>query len=371
MQNDRRPLHSGEKVAQVFDIRDRSAAEGPLAARLARAIEGEVRFDAASRGRYSTDASIYQIVPQGVVLPRSIADVEAALAIAREEGVSVIARGGGTSQAGQTVGRGLVIDNSKYLDKLGDFDPDARTAWVEPGIVLDDLNRQLKASGLWFPVDISTSSRATIGGMAANNSCGSRSLRYGIMADNVLAIEGILADGERVTFDQVPGNLQEVGGSPHYLAIIQKLRAIAASNADDIRERFAKLRRRVGGYNLDSIDPAGHNMARLVIGSEGTLAYFTRIKLALQPLPSAQGAGRLPFPELSPGDGVGAAHREARADRGRAGRPLDPRSRRGDPGLSRDAAAVRARPAGSAAAGGVRGRRAGAAARSARAGSRR
>ena len=285
-------------MAQVFDIRDRTAAQDPLAARLARAIEGEVRFDAASRGRYSTDASIYQIVPQGVVLPRSIADVEAALAIAREEGVAVTARGGGTSQAGQTVGRGLVIDNSKYLDGLGELDPDARTAWVEPGIVLDDLNRQLKPLALWFPVDISTSSRATIGGMAANNSCGSRSLRYGIMADNVLAIEGILADGERVTFDQVPGNLQEVGGSPHYLAIIQKLRAIAASNADDIRERFAKLRRRVGGYNLDSIDPAGHNMARLVIGSEGTLAYFTRIKLALQPLPAHKVLGVCHFPSF-------------------------------------------------------------------------
>jgi FAD/FMN-containing dehydrogenase/Fe-S oxidoreductase len=285
-------------LAQVFDIRDRSAAQHPLAARLARAIEGEVRFDAATRGRYSTDASMYQIVPQGVVLPKSVADVEAALAIAREEGVSVTARGGGTSQAGQTVGRGLVIDNSKYLDRAGEFDPDARTAWVEPGIVLDDLNRQLKPSGLWFPVDISTSSRATIGGMAANNSCGSRSLRYGIMADNVLAIEGILADGERVTFDQVPGNLQKVSGSPHYLAIIQKLRAIAASNAGDIRERFAKLRRRVGGYNLDSIDPAGHNMARLVIGSEGTLAYFTRIKLALQPLPAHKVLGVCHFPSF-------------------------------------------------------------------------
>jgi FAD/FMN-containing dehydrogenase/Fe-S oxidoreductase len=285
-------------VTQVFEIGDRTAAQDPLAARLAREIEGEVRFDSASRGRYSTDASIYQIVPQGVVLPRSIADVEAALAIAREEGVSVTARGGGTSQAGQTVGRGLVIDNSKYLDGLADFDPQAGTVWVEPGIVLDDLNRQLKASGLWFPVDISTSSRATIGGMAANNSCGSRSLRYGIMADNVLAIEGILADGERVTFDQVPGNLEGVAGSAGYLAIVQKLRAIAADNADDIRERFARLTRRVGGYNLDSIDAAGHNMARLVIGSEGTLAYFARIKLALQPLPKHKVLGICHFPSF-------------------------------------------------------------------------
>ena len=134
--------------------------------------------------------------------------------------------------------------------------------------------------------------------MTANNSCGSRSLRYGIMADNVLAIEGILADGERVAFDQVPGNLGEIDVSPHYLAIIQKLRAVAAGNADDIRERFARLRRRVGGYNLDSIDPAGHNMARLVIGSEGTLAYFTRIKLALQPLPRHKVLGICHFPSF-------------------------------------------------------------------------
>jgi FAD/FMN-containing dehydrogenase/Fe-S oxidoreductase len=285
-------------MAQVFDISDRTAPRDPLAARLARALEGEVRFDAASRGRYSTDASIYQIVPRGVVLPKSIADVEAALAIARDEGVPVTARGGGTSQAGQTVGRGLVIDNSKYLDGVGALDPDERSVWVEPGVVLDDLNSRLKAAGLWFPVDISTSSRATIGGMAANNSCGSRSLRYGIMADNVLAIEGILADGERVTFGQVPGNLQEVAGSPHYLLIIQKLRAIAAGNADAIRERFARLRRRVGGYNLDSIDPSGHNMARLVIGSEGTLAYFTKVKLLLQPLPKHKVLGVCHFPSF-------------------------------------------------------------------------
>jgi FAD/FMN-containing dehydrogenase/Fe-S oxidoreductase len=285
-------------MAQVFDIRDRGAAQDPLAARLAREIEGEVRFDAATRGRYSTDASMYQIVPQGVVLPKRVADVEAILKVAREQGVSVTARGGGTSQAGQTIGRGLVVDNSKYLDQIGELDPAARTVWVEPGVVLDDLNRKLKASGLWFPVDISTSSRATIGGMAANNSCGSRSLRYGIMADNVLAIEGLLADGERITFDQVPGNLETVGGSGHYLALVQKLRAIAADNADEIQRRFPKLRRRVGGYNLDSIDPAGHNMARLVIGSEGTLAYFTRIKLALQPLPTHKVLGICHFPSF-------------------------------------------------------------------------
>ena len=178
-----------------------------LAERLRKALEGEVLFDAFSRGRYSTDASHYQIEPVGVVVPRSDDDVRAAMAIAREEGVALLPRGGGTSQSGQTVGRALVIDFSKHLKRLVAFDPEAKTCVVEPGIVLDELNRQLKASGLWFPVDVSTASRATIGGMAGNNSCGTRSIRYGIMRDNLLAIEAILADGTEARFGEVGHNL--------------------------------------------------------------------------------------------------------------------------------------------------------------------
>ena len=166
-----------------------------LAERLRPNIEGEVLFDAFSRGRYSTDASMYQIEPVGVVVPKTEDDVRVALEIAREEGVSLLPRGGGTSQSGQTVGRSLVIDFTRHLNQLIEVDAESRTAIVQPGIVLDELNRQLKSTGLWFPVDVSTSSRATIGGMTGNNSCGTRSIRYGIMRDNVIAIDAILPDG--------------------------------------------------------------------------------------------------------------------------------------------------------------------------------
>ncbi len=211
-----------------------------LAARLAREIEGEVLFDRFDRGRYSTDASIYQIEPIGVVVPKSDADVQAALAIAREAGVPVIARGGGTSQAGQTIGSGLVIDYSKHLDRVLEFDAGQRTVWVEPGLVLDRLNRFLKPHGLFFPVDISTSSRATLGGMAANNACGARSIRYGIMVDNLLAIDALLADGEAIRFAEVPGNLEGVAQNGRYLHLIQEMRALAEREADAIARRLSQ-----------------------------------------------------------------------------------------------------------------------------------
>ena len=165
-----------------------------LARRLARDIEGDVLFDDASRGRYSTDASIYQILPVGVVVPRSEDDVATAIAIAREAGIPVLPRGAGTSQCGQTVGAALVIDTSKHLNRVVEIDADARTVRVEPGVVLDRLNAQLRPMGLWYPVDVSTAAQATIGGMAGNNSCGARSIRYGNMVHNVLAIDAWLAD---------------------------------------------------------------------------------------------------------------------------------------------------------------------------------
>ena len=168
-----------------------------LERRLRAELAGEVRFDPFTRGRYATDASHYQMMPIGVVTPRSVAEAERAIAIARAEKVTVLARGGGTSQSGQTVNHSLVIDCSKYLNHILDLDVAGKRCVVEPGIVLDDLNRQLKRHGLWFPVDISTASRATIGGMAGNNSCGARSLRYGVTRDNVLSIDAILADGSR------------------------------------------------------------------------------------------------------------------------------------------------------------------------------
>ena len=169
-----------------------AARDHSLERRLKAAVEGDVLFDPFSRGRYATDASIYQIMPVGVVVPRHLADVEAVVALAREHGVPVLPRGGGTSQCGQTVGAALVMDLSKHLDRIIAVDVEKGTAEVEPGIVLDRLNAALRPHGLWFPVDVSTSSRATIGGMAANNSCGSRSIRYGTMRDNVLEIDALL-----------------------------------------------------------------------------------------------------------------------------------------------------------------------------------
>ena len=158
---------------------------------------GNVGFDAFVRGRYSTDASHYQIMPLGVVVPRTMVQAERALAVCRAEGVPVTPRGGGTSQAGQTVNESVVIDCSRHLNRIVELDAAGKRCVVEPGIVLDELNRALKPTGLWFPVDISTASRATVGGMTANNSCGARSIRYGNMVHNVASMDAILANGEQ------------------------------------------------------------------------------------------------------------------------------------------------------------------------------
>src|SRR2546426_12068269 len=171
---------------------------------------GDVMFDRFARGRYATDASHYQVMPLGVVAPRTIEDANRAIAIARDEGVSVTARGGGTSQAGQTINTSLVVDCSKYLNHLLELDVASRRCVVEPGIVLDDLNRQLKPHGLWFPVDISTASRATIGGMTGNNSCGTRSLRYGTTRDNIISVSAMLPNGAPAHFGAASAYLPEL-----------------------------------------------------------------------------------------------------------------------------------------------------------------
>ena len=267
-----------------------------LEARLKRAIKGEVLFDAASRGRYSTDASIYQIEPLGIAVPRDKEDVAAALAIARESGVAVLPRGGGTSQCGQTVGRALVLDCSKYMNRLVSVDKANRRVVVQPGLVLDQLNKVLKKDGLVFPVDVSTGNRATLGGMAANNSCGTRSLKYGNMVHNVRAIDAILADGTPVRMGEVPGNFADGVMPERTSELVRRMRALHGREADEIAARFPKLLRRVGGYNLDMVDDKGHNMAHLLVGSEGTLAFFSEIELDLQPIPSHRVLGVCHFP---------------------------------------------------------------------------
>ncbi|MGY6635478.1 MAG: FAD-binding and (Fe-S)-binding domain-containing protein [Alkalilacustris sp.] len=263
--------------------------------RLTRELRGEVLFDDFSRGRYATDASIYQIMPQGVVVPADRADVATALAIARDQGIPTTPRGGGTSQCGQTVNSGLVMDLSKHVNGLLELDVEGRRAVVEPGIVLDELNRMLKPHGLWFPVDVSTASRATIGGMTANNSCGGRSLRYGPMRDNVLSIEAILSDGSTAHFGPVNGDAR---GTTLAERIAADMLALGHRDAGLIAERFPRLNRRVGGYNLDALVPGNRpiNLAHLLVGSEGTLAHFTAIEIRLWPVLGRRALGVCHFP---------------------------------------------------------------------------
>lgn len=258
--------------------------------KLTGAVEGQVMSDPASRGRYATDASIYQMIPEAVVIPQSKDDICAAMSVAREEEVPILPRGGGTSQCGQAVNRAVVLDNTRHLNRILDIDTDTLRARVEPGLVLDELNRALKPHGLWFPVDPSTASRCTLGGMAANNSSGGKSLRYGIMRDNVRAITGILPDGTEAHF-----NGSEPTPGP-YADLVADMRALGHREANEIDTRFPKVQRRVGGYNIDALTGNEVNMAHLLVGSEGTLAYFTELELSLAHLPSEKVTGVCHFP---------------------------------------------------------------------------
>lgn len=264
-----------------------------LAAALQKRVEGDVMFDRFSRGRYATDASLYQMMPLGVLSPKSEDDIRAALDIAHEQNVPVLARGGGTSQCGQTVNTALVLDNTQYFNDILELDIEGMRCVVRPGIVLDELNRALKPHGVWFPVDVSTASRATIGGMTANNSCGGKSLRYGMMRDNVLSIEAFLADGSKHHFSTTP--------SPDLQELSDDMLRLGAREAAEIEARFPKVMRRVGGYNIDALVPsaAPANLAHLLVGSEGTLAYSTAIELKLWPLIPHKVLGVCHFPTFS------------------------------------------------------------------------
>jgi FAD/FMN-containing dehydrogenase/Fe-S oxidoreductase len=273
-------------LARLAPTEDRSGnamTDTPLQSRLAAEVKGDILFDRFSRGRYATDASIYQIMPVGAVVPDTMDDAIRAVAIAREAGATVLPRGGGTSQCGQTVNSSLVVDCSKKLTSILALDVAGRQARVEPGIVLDDLNRQLKKHGLWFPVDVSTASRATIGGMTANNSCGGRSLRYGTMRDNVIAVEAALGDGNRRWFREVSRDEALRNDAD---TLTRDLLTLGAREAEEVEARFPKVQRRVGGYNLDALTPRGasNNMAHILVGSEGTLAFTTAVDIKLWPL---------------------------------------------------------------------------------------
>ncbi|MFC6636820.1 FAD-binding and (Fe-S)-binding domain-containing protein [Sulfitobacter sediminilitoris] len=267
-----------------------------LSAALQKRVQGDVMFDTFSRGRYATDASLYQMMPLGVLSPKSEDDIRAAIDIAAEQKVPLLARGGGTSQCGQTVNEALVLDNTQYFNDILELDVEGRRCVVRPGIVLDELNRALKPHGLWFPVDVSTASRATIGGMTGNNSCGGKSLRYGMMRDNVLSIDAIMADGSKHHFGPVGET-----SSAAFAALTDDLLRLGAREAAEIDARFPKVMRRVGGYNIDALVPKDMpaNLAHLLVGSEGTLAYSTAIELKLWPILSEKVLGVCHFPTFN------------------------------------------------------------------------
>ncbi|MCJ2046453.1 FAD-binding protein [Methylobacterium sp. J-078] len=269
-----------------------------LARRLAEALQGEARFDAFTRGRYATDASIYQIMPAGVVLPRSAADIAATLKIAAEHDVPVIMRGGGTSQNGQPIGHGLVVDCSRHFNGITAYDPEGGTVTVEPGMVLERLNTRVKVEGWFFPVEPSTATRCTIGGMAGNNSCGARSLRFGKMSDNVLAMQALFPDGTPFGFGLTGNDSSGVTGPDRAEHLAAAMRALAESERDEILARFPQVQRRVGGYNLDALIEPRPNLAHLLVGSEGTLAATTGVTLKLSRLPAHRVMGVCHFPSF-------------------------------------------------------------------------
>jgi len=232
-------------VSAVPDVHAGASADAELAAALTRELEGEVAFDEYTRHLYARDASMYSIMPRGVVAPRHADDVAAAVALAAEHGVPVLPRGAGTSLAGQTVGAALVLDLSRHMSRILELDPAARTARVQPGVVQDQLNRAAAEHGLMFGPDTSTSNRATLGGMIGNNSAGSGSVRYGMTIDHVLALDVVLSDASRSVFGPLTGEEEQLvvnvaKGGQVYLndtamtpeQLKEKLRAIVAARPD-------------------------------------------------------------------------------------------------------------------------------------------
>lgn len=272
-----------------------------FAGMLMQQIEGEVRFDKMSRILYSTDASMYQREPVGVVLPKHERDVLKVIRLAAQHEVAVIPRGGGTGLAGAVVGRGVVMDMSKYMTRILDFNAEEGWVKVEPGVILDELNAFLKPHGLQFAPDVATSSRATIGGMVGNNSAGTHSVIYGKTIDHVLELELILADGTRTTMGELdePAVNQKCAQRDLEGQAYREVIRLARENAEEIERRYPKILRRVGGYNLDEfIKKQPFNLARMVIGSEGTLATVVGAKLKVIPLPRAKVLGIAQFDDL-------------------------------------------------------------------------
>ncbi|MBN4064324.1 FAD-binding protein [Dehalococcoides mccartyi] len=273
-----------------------------LEADLQAAVEGEVRFDDLTKQMYSTDASLYRIEPIGVVIPRDESDVQAVLEIAGKNGVSVLPRGGGTGLSGQTVNHSVVLDFSKYMHNVREINQEERWVRTQPGVTIDDLNRQIKHTGLFFTSDPSTSSRANIGGAMGNNSCGAHSIIYGKTVDQVIGMNVVLSDGSTTVFEQLTQGMFESKLKLDTLEgkIYNQISDIARNAAAAVEERYPKILRRVGGYNLDLIqNNDALNLAKLTVGSEGTLVAVTEAKLNLEPIPKVKGLAVLHFTNIA------------------------------------------------------------------------
>jgi FAD/FMN-containing dehydrogenase/Fe-S oxidoreductase len=280
-----------------------------LAEELTRALSGEVLFDEMTRAIYSTDASLYEVLPLGVVLPRSREDIVQTVRTAASFGVPILPRGGGTSLAGQTVTHGLIVDCSKHFNRILEVNAGESWAEVEPGIVLDELNQSLRPAGLFFSPDVATSSRANLGGMIGNNSCGVRSIRYGKTVDHVQRLSIVLATGEELLLEPLNRVQLERKCSQQDREgeIYRTVRRVVQENREEILRRYPKVLRRVGGYNLDALlDEERFNLSSLVVGSEGTLAFVTRARIHLDPIPVAASVAVLHFDDLL--EAVGAVH---------------------------------------------------------------
>ncbi|MCB9851048.1 MAG: FAD-binding protein [Phycisphaerales bacterium] len=268
------------------------------------AITGEIRTDRLARALYATDASIYEIVPDGVIFPRTVADVSAAVRICAQRNLPLTARGGGTGLTGGAVNRGAQLDCSRYLNRVLSIDAEKRTARVEPGVVLDELNAALKPHGLHYAPDVATSSRANVGGMISNNSCGAHSVMFGRTCDHLLGVDVVLADGSTYSWgqDATPSD------NPLAKHCEEVVRAVRSELAADVEARYPKVLRRNGGYALDRLNTEGRlNVEQLICGSEGTLGVVVGATVNLIPLPAYRGMVVAHFDKLL--DALGATPR--------------------------------------------------------------
>ncbi|MBI2359170.1 MAG: FAD-binding protein [Deltaproteobacteria bacterium] len=268
-------------AGQATEYRDIEAA-------LKKRVEGEVRFDRYTRLLYATDASMYEIEPIGVVVPRHKGDVQAAIEVANRFGAPILPRGGGTSLAGQTVGHAIVLDFSKHMNRVLEVNEEELWCRVQPGLVQDELNAYVRPMGLLFGPDTSTSNRATIGGMIGNNSAGAHSLTYGKTLDHVLELTVYLSDGAEVELKDLSRDAlaRKAGGNGLEGRVYREVQGLAEKHREEIGARYPKILRRVSGYNLDEfVKPRPFNLSRMVVGSEGTLACVVEARMRLVPKP--------------------------------------------------------------------------------------